>query len=225
MLKGKQKNLDKNKDGKITGEDFKMMKAKYGKMMKAKNGKEIDIDLIEKIAEKSLVGSGRMKANKKMMGGEMKAKKGKMIKTIHSTDHPDVKMTEKLYAKNKIYLGSKEEVAKSLDEIQNKIAKKRTKTEGSFSKGGEMKKPMKAVIGVLAAGAVGAKVAKKLMQKKKEASAISPAMNYLGDTAKKSMGGEMKSTQGYGAARTSGMGLQDEDLIPGKSMDYYKDLM
>jgi len=40
---------------------------------------------------------------------------------------------------------------------------------------------------------------------------------------KKSMGGEMK--QGYGAARTSGMGLQDEDLIPGKSMDYYKDLM
>ena len=41
--------------------------------------------------------------------------------------------------------------------------------------------------------------------------------------AKKSMGGEMK--KGYGAARTSGMGLQDEDLIPGKSMDYYKDLM
>jgi len=36
-------------------------------------------------------------------------------------------------------------------------------------------------------------------------------------------GGEMK--KGYGAARTSGMGLQDEDLIPGKSMDYYKDLM
>jgi hypothetical protein len=35
MLKGKQKKLDKNKDGKISGEDFKMMKAKYGKMMKA----------------------------------------------------------------------------------------------------------------------------------------------------------------------------------------------
>jgi len=86
-----------------------------------------------------------------------------------------------------------------------------------------MKKPMKASLGALALGAVGAKVAKKLMQKKKEASAVSPAMDYLGDTAKKSMGGEMK--QGYGAARTSGMGLQDEDLIPGKSMDYYKDLM
>ena len=30
MLKGKQKKLDKNKDGKITGEDFKMMKQGYG---------------------------------------------------------------------------------------------------------------------------------------------------------------------------------------------------
>jgi hypothetical protein len=40
---------------------------------------------------------------------------------------------------------------------------------------------------------------------------------------KKAMGGEMK--QGYGAARQSGMGLQDENLVPGKSMDYYKDLM
>ena len=96
------------------------------------------------------------------------------------------------------------------------------KTIPGKAKGGEMKKPMKAVIGALALGVAGAKAAKKLM-KKKEASAISPAMNYLGDTAKKSIGGEMK--QGYGAARTSGMGLQDEDLIPGKSMDYYKDLM
>ena len=31
--------------------------------------------------------------------------------------------------------------------------------------------------------------------------------------------------KGYGAARTSGMGLQDENLIPGKSLDYYKDIM
>jgi len=40
---------------------------------------------------------------------------------------------------------------------------------------------------------------------------------------RKKMGGEMK--RGYGAARTSGMGLQDENLTPGKTMDYYKDLM
>ena len=39
---------------------------------------------------------------------------------------------------------------------------------------------------------------------------------------KKADGGMMR---GYGAARTSGSGLQDEKLVPGKSMDYYKDLM
>jgi len=37
---------------------------------------------------------------------------------------------------------------------------------------------------------------------------------YKGDEAK-----------GYGAARTQGEGLQDENLIPGKSLDYYKDIM
>jgi hypothetical protein len=48
---------------------------------------------------------------------------------------------------------------------------------------------------------------------------------------KKNMGGEMKSTKGYGAARTSGMGLQDESLKSGqnyeitKGGDYIKDLI
>jgi hypothetical protein len=46
-----------------------------------------------------------------------------------------------------------------------------------------------------------------------------------GKMMKANMGMEAKSTQGYGAARTSGMGLQDENLIPGKSLDYYKDIM
>ena len=46
-----------------------------------------------------------------------------------------------------------------------------------------------------------------------------------GKMMKASMGMEAKSTKGYGAARTSGMGLQDEQLVPGKSLDYYKDLM
>ena len=115
MLKGKQKNLDKNKDGKITGEDFKMMKAKYGKMMKAKKG----------VMAKS--STGKMEEDKY----------SKYVRSIKLPDAKDVR-----------------------DVVKNK-----------------------------------------------------------------SMGGEMKSTQGYGAARTSGMGLQDEDLIPGKSMDYYKDLM
>ncbi len=100
-LKGNQKKLDKNKDGKISGEDFKMMKAK--------TGKDVDIDLIEKIAQQSLIGKGTSRLSK--------------------------------------------------------------------------------------------------------------------DIKKNNMGGEMKSTQGYGAARTSGMGLQDESLPLDKSLDYYKDIM
>ena len=46
-----------------------------------------------------------------------------------------------------------------------------------------------------------------------------------GGMMKASMGMEAKSTKGFGAARTSGMGLQDESLPAGKSLDYYKDIM
>ena len=44
-----------------------------------------------------------------------------------------------------------------------------------------------------------------------------------GGMMQRPMGGEIK--KGYGAARQSCMGLQDENLQPGKSMDYYKDLI
>ena len=37
------------------------------------------------------------------------------------------------------------------------------------------------------------------------------------------MGGDMK--KGYGQARTSGMGLQDENVTLGKGSDYIKDLL
>ncbi len=41
--------------------------------------------------------------------------------------------------------------------------------------------------------------------------------------SKKSIGGSMK--KGYGQARTSGMGLEDESLVPGKGYEYIKDLI
>ena len=65
---------------------------------------------------------------------------------------------------------------------------------------------------------------KTAYMKKLSGAAISDAeMERLKKTIPgKAKGGEMK---GYGAARTSGMGLQDENLIPGKSMDYIKDLI
>jgi len=52
---------------------------------------------------------------------------------------------------------------------------------------------------------------------------MKPTKKMGGGMMKYSKGGEMK--KGYGAARQSGMGLQDENLTPGKTMDYYKDLI
>jgi hypothetical protein len=108
--------LDKLTPSEVKKKLASMSKAKHGKMMKAKSGKDVDIDLIEKIANESIIGKGplKIKVKKRSMGGKM----------------------------------------------------------------------IEANIGM-----------------------------------------EAKSNQGYGAARTSGMGLQDEDLIPGKSLDYYKDIM
>ena len=111
-LKGNQAKLDKNKDGKISGEDFKMMKARVGKSIESPGSK----------AEK------------------LKQKKA--------------------------------------EEKRAKLKELRAKGVGPYEE--------------------------------------AKAMNQL------SMGGEPR---GYGAARTQGEGLQDEQLIPGKSLDYYKDIM
>ncbi len=81
MLKGKQKKLDKNKDGKISGEDFKMMrKARVGKMID-------DTEELGRVdAEKAYTKKGKknLKAEKKRLVKEIKkerkARKGKMLK-------------------------------------------------------------------------------------------------------------------------------------------------
>jgi len=69
--------------------------------------------------------------------------------------------------------------------------------------------------GKIAAGVVGAGLALKQYLKSKT--------NKAEDVDKKSMGGDMK--KGYGKARTSGMGLQDENITLGKGSDYIKDLL
>ena len=141
--------------------------------------------------------------------------------------------------RNKMGYAQKGKMMSNRDKRQEEITKKQNpkseykkdkfgKTKLSYTEAKEgkmMKKPMKAALGAAALLGIGGSKLKDKMKDmlKKKASVVSPAMQYLGDTAKKSMGGEMK--KGYGAARTSGMGLQDEDLILGKSMDYYKDLM
>jgi len=112
--------------------------------------------------------------------------------------------------------------------------KKRAKAVESNMK----QKPIKAVAGIAAMGLLGAKM---LKDKKKKAKPVSPVA-MLEDVTKEeknqvttgqqqaSKGKMMKAykgdmAKGYGAARTQGQGLQDENLIPGKSLDYYKDIM
>ena len=79
-----------------------------------------------------------------------------------------------------------------------------------------MKKPEKANLGML--------MIKKAKDKGAKGIEFLSPIAML-NKASKNKGGEMKSSKGYGAARTSGMGLQDEQLVPGKSLDYYKDIM
>jgi len=143
MLKGNQKKLDKNKDGKISGEDFKMMKARYGTMAKG--------DVKEGLKKSSKDRHNLMKF------------KTRVIKKISGAQISEAE-SEKL----------KNMIPKITDSGSVRQAKKNAITQ---------------------------------------------------KISKLSVGGEPKSTQGYGAARTSGMGLQDEQLPPGKSLDYYKDIM
>jgi len=87
---------------------------------------------------------------------------------------------------------------------------------------GEDFKMMKATTGKLAEED---KYAKQVREMKLDAKKGKGTSRLSKDIKKKNIGGEMKSTQGYGAARTSGMGLQDESLPLDKSLDYYKDIM
>jgi hypothetical protein len=118
MLKGGQKKLDKNKDGKISGEDFKMMKAFKGSMADSKKSSQERSKLMVQL-------------KKKISGAAISESEAEKLMNM------------------------------STPEIKSKIK--------NMYKGGESK--------------------------------------------------------GYGAARTQGEGLQDENLIPGKSLDYYKDIM
>ena len=93
-----------------------------------------------------------------------------------------------------------------------------SKTE---SRGTRIRKLLNAASAKGAAGEAAKRALKQLAGAQKMSEAEMEKLKSM--MPKKAKGGEMK--KGYGAARTSGMGLQDENLIPGKSMDYYKDLM
>jgi hypothetical protein len=121
--------------------------------------------------------------------------------------------------------------------------KKRAKAIESNMK----QKPIKAVLGIAAMGLLGAKALKDKKNKttgpilmpqdrKNQTTGLMPQdrknqqQPQTTGQQQASKGKMMKAykgdmAKGYGAARTQGQGLQDENLIPGKSLDYYKDIM
>jgi hypothetical protein len=204
MLKGGQRKLDKNKDGKISSEDFKLirrekpeikpLKAREGKMVKTPDGKKEEDKYSKYVRSIELPDAKdiRKVVKKKAMGGEMKQGKvqkaflGKMIKGAG-------KSIGRLFGKNKSATATP-----SGEDMGGRI--------GIFPVGIG---PIKALIddGNIKPASKG-----RMMKASKG-----------GGMMQRPMGGEIK--KGYGAARQSGMGLQDENLQPGKSMDYYKDLI
>ena len=154
-----------------------------------------------------------------------------MLKPVNKEENPGLaKLPEKVrnrmgyakkgkMAKAKKGMSVKGDDARDIRKVEEKIgASRSSKREKKIMKAktGKMNKASLG-LGVLATKK-GRKAAKKFLSAKTQ---MSPSLNYLG----RDMGGSVKSTRGYGAARTSGMGLEDEQLPPGKSLDYYKDLM
>jgi hypothetical protein len=207
MLKGGQRKLDKNKDGKISSEDFKLirrekpeikpLKAREGKMVKTPDGKKEEDKYSKYVRSIELPDAKdiRKVVKKKAMGGEMKQGKvqkaflGKMIKGAG-------KSIGRLFGRKK--------TATATPSGEGMLGRIGIFPGEEFNDG-----PTKALIddGNIKPASKG-----RMMKASKG-----------GGMMQRPMGGEIK--KGYGAARQSGMGLQDENLQPGKSMDYYKDLI
>ena len=207
MLKGGQRKLDKNKDGKISSEDFKLirrekpeikpLKAREGKMVKTPDGKKEEDKYSKYVRSIELPDAKdiRKVVKKKAMGGEMKQGKvqkvflGKMIKGAG-------KSIGRLFGRKK--------TATATPSGEGTLGRVGIFPGEEFNDG-----PTKPLIDY---GNIKPASKGRMMKASKG-----------GGMMQRPMGGEIK--KGYGAARQSGMGLQDENLQPGKSMDYYKDLI
>jgi uncharacterized protein YlbG (UPF0298 family) len=302
MLKGGQRKLDKNKDGKISGEDFKMMKAKIGKIATEEKYSTVEFgktyhpitqSQMSNNIRKNFEGDKKFASSNELDDAHEKLKKNFSDKNVRPSE---------ILKLDKEYEARKERAIKTVQkdlssrpemkELRKKTKGTVTDTGSTYSKGGAARtsgmglqdekikpgKVQKAFLGKMIKGAgksigrlfganksatatpgtptmsksgIGGKdgMLPQLLQKAIDDGNIKPAskgrmmkaskgggadMGRIGEiksklavasdrVKKKAMGGEMK--QGYGAARQSGMGLQDENLQPGKSMDYYKDLI
>jgi hypothetical protein len=116
MLKGKQKKLDKNNNGRIDAEDFKLLQG-------SKKGMRI-----MGLQDESMKPGKVMKAN---TGGSTS------VKSLIPMDHPDVKdMYKRLQKNRKDPKNKTKKVAQYFASgIRDMKTKKMTASEGSFKKG------------------------------------------------------------------------------------------
>jgi len=196
MLKNPKK-ADLDKDGKLSSYEKKRGKAIESNMMKARTGISVG-------TAASKIAKNQKKRNTliaKLRGAQIGPKEESELKGMTNQDLRD-KLREKKMMK-----------AKSGDMAKiNKVVKGLNKASKLHQAQAKSLKTIKAAKGA------GIDLIEKIV---KQPIIGSGPITKKG-IKKKSMGGEMR---GYGAARTSGMGLQDEQLIPGKSLDYYKDLI
>ena len=171
-----------------------------------KKGKEIMKSMKEQYGDKKGESIFYASKNKGTIKGVEKASKGKMMKVKEVKGA--LEKASKLHAAQAKTLGTVLKAAGG----GLKEATKRLKAQGY--RGGNM------ALKPIPEGPKG----EGLRQLKAERPDVTRQMGFAkkGKMLKASMG---KSVRGYGAARTSGAGLQDEQLIPGKSLEYYKDLM
>ena len=198
-LTGKQKKLDKDGDGKISGKDFKMMKARYGTMAKGNVSQALKKEKVKKSENQST----RIALLKKMRGAQVGVSEEASVSDMSMSE-----MKKKLatYNNKKMYKGGdfkmmKAKVGKMIndtEELGRVDSEKAYTSKGKKNLKGEKKRLVKEI-----------KKDKKMM---------------------KARHGSAVSTRGYGAARTSGMGLQDESFQSGETYvvrggDYIKDLL
>tara|TARA_R100000081_G_scaffold89842_1_gene63568 strand:- start:43 stop:954 length:912 start_codon:yes stop_codon:yes gene_type:complete len=175
-----------------------LLKMSAGGDTMLKNPKKADLDKDGKLS------SYEKKRGKAIESNMMKARTGISVGTAASKIAKNQKKRKTLITKLRgAQIGPKEESelkGMTNQDLRDKLREKKMMK----AKSGDMAKINKVVKGLNKASKLHQAQAKSLK------------------TIKASMG---KSVRGYGAARTSGMGLQDEQLIPGKSLDYYKDLI
>jgi len=151
----------------------------------------------------------KVRALKKIAKSQISENEAKKIKELIPTSKDsqsifEAKKNSLLKKMSNMKIGG--EMLKQVDKEKNPgLAKlpEKVRNKMGYAKKGKMAKAKKGKMMYANVGMAAKKVREKEMMKASEG----------------------KSVRGYGAARTSGMGLQDESLPPGKSLDYYKDLM